>query len=245
MLALLFCPSLSLAQVMSGNAKPTDASEECGVPIGEDVAAFRRATAELPSDPSVAEVECRSATDAPICVFKTWTACEYWQEPQWCAAVGVADVKFNSQDSPVNAATVPKPKAPWLLNLHDPEIRKVLGRVIGLREVERDRCYLDIPRVGAGVSAAKHFLGNIELMYLLPSIETGQEDVREQIFVRKLGQRWQLTGWQGWDDTSACIFSGYEDDAYFGPICKLYADVHPWALRSELTASRARSGAKP
>jgi hypothetical protein len=244
-LALLVCPSLGLAQTPAGKAKPDALEQECRVAVGDDVDAFRKATAELPSDESAADVQCPSATFAPICVFKTWAACEYWQEPAWCAAVGVPGIKFDSDGAAAGAPALPKPDAPWALNLQDPEIRKALGRVIGLRQVERDRCYLDIPRNGAGAPAAQDFLGDTELMYLLPSVQAGQEDIREQIFIRRIGQRWQLTGWQNWEETRPCFYTGYEDDSYFAPKCKAYADVHPWALRSEHTAQRAPSVVKP
>lgn len=239
--AALLLPMMPSAVWAQAPPAPSGAprADECAVEI-DNVTAFRARTAALPSNP-LPNATCTSATDAPICVFKTWVACEVWSEPKWCAAVGVRGVKFDSESGTQAHAELPKPARPWALDLTDPAVARVMGRVVGVRKVEQNRCYLRMARVDAIENAISDYIGHDEVMYLLPNAVSGKEDIREEIFVQQKNGRWQLTGWQMWQEATACVYSGYEDDPYFGPTCKKHAPVYPWALQSEYEAQMRRT----
>ena len=179
--------------------------------------------------------------DSPVCVFKTWSACLIWAEPDWCAAVGVPNVKFRPEvEFAATKVELPKPQQPWTLDLQDPLVRKLFGRIVGLRVVEKSRCQLVLPRVDVFSLSADSYVGQTEVMYLLPNTIDGGENIREQILVKKLEGRWQLTGWQTWDEATDCVYSGYENDPYSAPICNKHAPIYLWALRSEFDERAAK-----
>jgi hypothetical protein len=121
--------------------------------------------------------------------------------------------------------------------LRDPAMAAVFGRVVGVRKVDSNRCYLAVARVDAFENIAE-YIGDTEVMYLWHNTAGGEPDVREQILVREVDSHWQLTGWQEWEEATSCVYTGNENDPYWAPRCFKHATIHPWALQSELDAQR-------
>jgi hypothetical protein len=189
--------------------------------------------------------QCDSATSGPTCVFKTWAACHLWHEPQWCGLVGQPGVTFDNSESdePLEWQPPPKPTEPWTLDLRDPKIQHALGRVIGVRAVTQGRCHLefgDLKDVFAG--AHQDHIGDQEVMYLWRGTnQTTGEDrfyLREEIFVRLEGDKWQLSGWQYFQEDMQCLWADYQNDPYWEPRCRTFSPVYPWALESEVISPR-------
>lgn len=190
--------------------------------------AFYAATEKLTSDSELVKAVCDSATEAPVCAFKTWEACFIWNEPSWCAAVGVKNVQMEPREVDVP----PKPIEPWRIDLDDPAMTKEMGRVIGARIIEKDRC-----KVPSFFDASiDDYLGHTEVMSVTPDELSGAYIHRNSFITKRIGGRWLVTGWQTYLEAEGCVFDGYQDDPYSKAICSKHAAIATWALPAELSA---------
>jgi len=176
------------------------------------------------------EASCVTAFDNPICVLKTWLACDYINEAHPCDVLNVAASERAPHvgQVPMNYDPIVR-NAPWTLPLS--KIVKEYGyafaaedfNLVGVRLVDADRFSCN------GTSLNAQFVGTHEVMFHHSDVEF-YNTFYWSVFLRKTENSWAVIGTRQWIDNehSPNMSCNPVMDSYERKVGHMYLEVEAW-----------------